>query len=413
MPTFSIPLSGLTASSEALSTIANNLANLNTVGYKDQRVQFQDLFYQSLGSTGAGDPILQGAGVRVGSIPSNFTQGSVSSSGVNTDVAIQGEGFFVAQGTNGDTNYTRAGNFSVDKDGFLVTTDGKQVMGYPAVGGVVNPGQTLAPLNLGTGQLSPPTATTKISGTTNLDAIAAVGGTFSTPVTLFDSLGASHVLSFNFTKTGVGAWNYTITIPAAEVGAVGAPVVLKSGALAFDGSGNLTSPAADVAGITIAGLTDGAKPLTFTWQLYDPAGGSLVHQVAAPSSTSTTQQDGNSSGSLVNFNIGSDGTISGSFSNGRTAVLGQLALATFGNEQGLLRTGQSAFAPTLASGPAVVGVPRTGGRGALSGGALELSNVDIASEFAALIVAQRAFQANAKAVTTFDQVTQDTINLKQ
>ncbi len=414
MPTFAIPLSGLTASSEALSTIANNLANLNTTGYKDQRVQFQDLFYQSLGSTGAGDPILQGAGVRVGSIGSLFTQGSVSSSGVNTDVAIQGEGFFLSQGNTGATTYTRAGNFSIDKNGFLVTTDGGQVLGYPAVGGVVNPGQTLAPLNLGTGQLSPPTATTNVSATTNLDASAAVGDTFSTPVTVFDSLGASHVLSFNFAKTASGAWNYTITIPAADVGAAGpGPVTLNSGTLAFDGAGNLTNPAANVTAITAAGLADGANPLVFTWQLYDKAGSPLVHQEAAPSSTSSTQQNGNSSGSLVNFNIGSDGTISGSFSNGRTALLGQVALATFGNEQGLLRTGDSGFVPTLASGQAVVGAPGTGGRGTLSGGALELSNVDIASEFAALIVAQRAFQANAKAVTTFDQVTQDTINLKQ
>jgi len=138
-----------------------------------------------------------------------------------------------------------------------------------------------------------------------------------------------------------------------------------------------------------------------------------VHQDAAPSSTSSTLQDGNSSGSLVTFNIGSDGTVSGSFSNGRSALVAQLALATFGNEQGLLRTGNNAFVPTLASGQSVVGTPGTGGRGTLSGGALELSNVDIATEFAALIVAQRTFQANAKAVTTFDQVTQDTINLKQ
>ena len=412
MPTFSIPLSGLTASSVALSTIANNLANLNTTGYKDQRVLFRDLFYQSLGTTGAGDPILQGAGAAVGSIPSVFTQGSVSSSGVNTDVAIQGDGFFLSQSAGGIT-YTRAGNFSIDKNGFLVSTDGGQILGYPAVNGVLSPGQTLVPLNLGTGQLSPPSATTNVSATTNLDASAATGATFSTPVTVYDSLGASHVLSFDFAKTGSGAWTYNITIPAADVGASGAPVSLKSGTLAFDGAGNLTTPAADVTGIAAAGLADGANTLTFTWKLYDAGGSPLVHQVAAPSSTSSTRQDGNSSGSLVNFSIGADGTVSGSFSNGRTALLGQVALATFGSEEGLLRTGQSGFTPTLASGQAVVGAPGTGGRGTLSGGALELSNVDIASEFAALIVAQRAFQANAKAVTTFDQVTQDTINLKQ
>jgi len=411
MPTFSIPLSGLTSSSIALSSIANNLANLNTTGYKDQSIQFKDLFYQSLGSTGAGNPILLGAGAAVGSISSIFTQGSLSSDGVSTDVAIQGGGFFITQNTQG-TTYTRAGNFSIDKNGFLVTEDGKQVQGYPAVNGVITGGQGLAPLQLGAGQLSPATATTNVRATTNLDATAAVGDTFSTPVTVFDSLGASHVLTFDFTKTASGAWNYNITIPAADVGATGPPVSLKTGTMTFDGPGNLLTPAGNVTGIAVAGLADGANTLTFTWQLFDKGAG-LVQQVASPSSTSSTQQDGNGSGALVNFNIGADGTISGSFSNGRTALLGQLALATFGNDQGLLRTGSSGFVPTLSSGQAVLGAPGTGGRGTLSGGALELSNVDIATEFASLIVAQRAFQANAKVVTTFDQVTQDTINLKQ
>ena len=411
MPSFSIPLSGLTSSSIALSAIANNLANLNTTGYKDQSVQFKDLFYQSLGATGAGNPILLGAGAAVGSIASVFTQGSVSSDGVTTDVAIQGEGFFIAQGPSG-ASYTRAGNFSIDKNGFLVTNDGQQVQGYPAVNGVISGGQGLAALQLGAGQLSPATATSNVRATTNLNAGAAVGDTYSTPITVFDSLGASHVLSLNFTKTASGAWNYNITIPAADVGATGAPVSLKAGTMTFDGAGNLLTPAADVTGIAVTGLADGANTLTFKWQLFDKGAG-LVQQVASPSSTTSTQQDGNGSGALTKFNIGADGTVSGSFSNGRTALLGQVALATFGNEQGLLRTGASGFVPTLASGQAVLGAPGTGGRGTLSGGALELSNVDIASEFAALIIAQRAFQANAKVVTTFDQVTQETINLKQ
>ena len=411
MPSFSIPLSGLTSSSIALSAIANNLANLNTTGYKDQSVQFKDLFYQSLGATGAGNPILLGAGAAVGSIASVFTQGSVSSDGVTTDVAIQGEGFFIAQGPSGDS-YTRAGNFSIDKNGFLVTNDGQQVQGYPAVNGVISGGQGLAALQLGAGQLSPATATSNVRATTNLNAGAAVGDTYSTPITVFDSLGASHVLSLNFTKTASGAWNYNITIPAADVGATGAPVSLKTGTMTFDGAGNLLTPAADVTGIAVTGLADGANTLTFKWQLFDKGAG-LVQQVASPSSTTSTQQDGNGSGALTKFNIGADGAVSGSFSNGRTALLGQVALATFGNEQGLLRTGANGFVPTLASGQAVLGAPGTGGRGTLSGGALELSNVDIASEFAALIIAQRAFQANAKVVTTFDQVTQETINLKQ
>jgi flagellar hook protein FlgE len=417
MPNFSIPLSGLTAESTALSTIANNLSNQNTVGYKDQVVLFSDLFYQELGTTGSGDPIQVGAGTEVSSIPSLFTQGNVESTGVPTDVAIQGSGFFVVQNSDGTINYTRAGDFSVNANNYLVTSSGQQVLGYPAVNGVVNAGAGIAPLQLGAGTISPPTATTNVQLTTNLNASAAVGDTFSTPVTVYDSLGATHVLTFTYTNTGPGAWNYTITIPAADVGGNGNPVQVAAGNLAFDANGNLITPAANVAGITIgppntAALADGAAPLTFTWQLYNGTTG-LLTQVAAPSSTSATDQNGAGSGSLVNFSIGSDGTITGSFSNGKTQALGQLAVATFANNDGLQLNGNTDFSPTLASGQAVVGAPGTGGRGTLSGGALEESTVDIATEFANLIVAQRGFEADAKAVTTFDQITQDTIALKQ
>jgi len=412
MPVFSIPLSGLTASSAALSAIANNLANLNTIGYKDTRVLFRDLFYQTIGSSGAGDPIQQGAGASVSAMPSIFTQGNVDPSGVATDVAIMNDGFFVVE-KDGVTSYTRAGNFSPDDNGFLMTSEGQWVMGYPAVNGAIATGQGLTPLNLGKGTISPATATTSVQIRTNLDASAAVGSTpFSTPVTVYDSLGAGHVLTFTFNKTGLNTWAYQITIPAADVGGTGAPVSLNAGTLTFNGAGALLTPAADVTGITINNLADGANSLSFTWDLYSNGSG-LMTQVSSASSTASQQQDGNPSGSLSDFNIGSDGIITGTFSNGRTAILGQLVLANFANLQGLLRTGRNGYAATLASGQAVVGAPGTGGRGTLAGGALELSNVDIAKEFAQLIIAQRGFQANARVVTTFDEITQDTINLKR
>jgi flagellar hook protein FlgE len=411
MPSFSIPLSGLTASSEALSAIANNLSNLNTVGYKDTRVLFRDLFYQNLGTTGGGDPIQLGAGTTVSSMPSLFTQGSVDPSGVDTDVAIMQDGFFIVQ-QGGITSYTRAGNFTQDDNGYLVTADGQQVLGYPANNGAVNTAQGLTGLNLGTGTVSPPTATSSLQISANLDATANTGSSFPATVTVYDSLGATHVLTFNFTKTGLNAWSYSISIPAADVGGSGNPTVVANGNLAFDTNGNLTTPAGSVSGLSINNLADGAGTLNFTWNLYNNGSG-LLTQVAASSSTLSTQQDGNNSGSLQKFTIGSDGLVTGNFSNGRTAVLGQLVLATFANQQGLERVGQNNFQATLASGQAVIGAPGTGGRGTLSGGALELSNVDISKEFAAMIVAQRGFEANARAVTTFDQITQDTINLKQ
>ena len=240
-----------------------------------------------------------------------------------------------------------------------------------------------------------------------------MGGTFSTALTVFDSLGAAHVLTYNFTNTGAGAWNYNITVPGADVGGTAAPVVIKAGTLAFNGSGQLMTPAANVTGITIPGLADGANTLTFNWNVFDSNNAGLLTQVASPSSASATQQDGYASGSLVSYSIGSDGTIDGTFSNGQTQALGQILLANFPNQGGLARTGSNDFAATLSSGPANIGVAGTGGRGTISGGALEESNVDISTQFANLIVAESGYQANAKVVTTLDTVIQDTINLIQ
>jgi flagellar hook protein FlgE len=332
-----------------------------------------------------------GAGVGVSSMPSMFTQGNIDPSGVPTDVAINQDGFFIVQ-KGGMTSYTRAGNFTVDKTDYLVTSEGQQVLGYPAVNGAIDISQGLAALQLGSGTISPPTATSSVMLHTNLDASAEVGssdGSYSLPVNVYDSLGGRHVLRFSFTKTGSNAWDYSISIPAEDVGQTGNPVVLKTGTLNFDGDGQLTAPTGDVTGIKVAGLADGANDLTFDWKLYDGTTPVLTH-VAAANGTSAANQNGTSSGALATFSIGSDGVITGSFDNGKTAVLGQLALATFANQEGLLRMGSNGFSETLASGQAVVGAPGTGGRGTLEGGALELSNVDIAKEFAAMIVAHSA-----------------------
>jgi flagellar hook protein FlgE len=512
MPDFSIPLSGLTSESTALSAIANNLSNQNTTGYKDTSVLFSDLFYQSLGTTGSGDPIQVGAGVEIGAMPSLFTQGSISSTGVPTDVAIQGNGFFAVQNADGTTDYTRAGDFTVNSSNYLVTSSGQQVLGYPAVNGVVNSGAGIAPLQLGAGTISPPTATANVDIASNLDASSGLGATFSTPVTIYDSLGAAHTLTYNFTNTGPNTWSYSLNLPPSDlnpVGGVPATGVLATGTLTFNGDGVLigttggvgtpaygpatggganvgngtimaaeatgatvaqtvtltatspttfsvvgsvsgamgtatvgspftsgqlgftiaagstafatgdtitipTTPPAlgNVKGIPITGFADGAANQTINWNVLSGTAPDIT-QVAATSTTTSIGQDGSSSGSLSNFSIGSDGTVTGSFTNGKTQALGQLALASFANVNGLQLDGTTDYSPTLASGPAVVGIPGAGGLGTLSGGSLELSNVDIATEFSNLIVAQRGFEADAKAVTTFDQITQDTIALKQ
>lgn len=420
MASFSIPLSGLDAYSQALSAVSNNLANLNTTSFKAETPQFSDLFYQQIGSAGSGDPVQVGVGSEIGSMESNFTQGSVESSGVPTDVAIQGNGFFIAN-NNGFVTYTRAGNFSVNDQGLLTTADGSLVQGYPAVNGAVNPNGTLGALNVGNGLTNPPNATTTLSLGMNLNASAANGSSFSTPVTIYDALGTAHVLTFTFTKNAANAWDYSITAPPADLGKPGTtPVVLASTSggtgLTFSGSGALlttspikiTMPAGD-------SWADGATvPATlFSWDLDDANNNPIISQVASPSAASFTNQDGYSSGTLSTFAVQNDGTIEGTFSNGRSAALGQIALANFPNLQGLMRNGSNEYLASIASGAPSIGAPNTGGRGSVSGGALELSNADISTEFTQLIMDERGFQANSRAITTMDNITQEALNLIQ
>ncbi len=411
MASFSIPLSGLASTGEALNIIANNLANLNTDGYKDQTANFQSLFYQNFGADGSGDPIQVGAGTEVGSTATNFSDGNLQNTGVNSNAAVTGNGLFVTQSANGSLQYTRDGDFTVNSAGDLVTTEGQTVMGYPAVNGVVDQGGVLSAINVGQGSTSPPAATTTMQQQTNLNAASPVGTTFSTPLTVYDSLGESQVLTFNYTMTAPNTWTYQVTTPAAATGGTGTPTVLASGTLNFDSSGNLTSPAGPIA-VNLNGLADGAANMSISWNLSGPGGSSLLTQVASASATSATNQNGFIAGTLQNYTIENDGTVEGQYSNGQTAALGQIALANFANPQGLQLVGASGYQSTLASGAAVVGVAGTGGLGTITGGAVELSNVDISTEFTNLIVVQRAFEADARVVTTFDNISSSTIDLQ-
>jgi flagellar hook protein FlgE len=507
MASFASPLSGLDASSEELSVISNNLANMNTVGFKSSDTNFEDLFYDQVGSTANGNPQQIGVGASVASIEGNFSQGTLQTTGTPTDVAITGNGFFVVDNA-GTQEYTRAGNFSLASNGDLMTVDGGNVMGYAATDGVISSNQTLTALSIPLGITTPANATTEFQLLTNLDAtagaavsaasqqtgsgiatattlqtgdvlafsdgtnnftyttaagntlssvVAAINGnanftasltgnslviqakngnpltfttntltdaatgteaeafavsgtaqaagTFSTPVTVYDSLGTAHVLTATFTQTAANTWNYAMTIPAADLGQTGNPVSVKSGTLTFNGAGQLVTPAANPA-VAITGLADGASTLNMTWNLINPDGTSSLTQQAAPSGTSTTQQNGYASGSLQSYSVSGDGTIEGVFNNGQTIALGQIALASFSNEQGLMRTGSNNFVAGLSSGQPSIGAPNTGGLGSLQGGALEVSNVDLATEFSELIVAERYYQANAQTVTTIDQVMQ-------
>jgi flagellar hook protein FlgE len=513
MPSFYIPLSGLDADSTALNTIANNLSNMNTTGFKAQTTNFSDLFYQQVATNGSGDRIQVGTGVQVASNSTDFTGGSISSTGIATDAAIDGSGFFVLDNGGGQL-YTRDGNFQLSSNGTLESSGGQPVMGYAATNGVINTSGALSDVVVPTGQVMPPAATTTFSMTQNLDSESAVGATASGPVTVYDSLGNSYVATVNYTKTGNNAWSYSISMPdtltpnsttaagvstikydfgasGATLGAVdsgtnltitapakaggtattglpkftGTPETVAdyvtdlktalgaagitvgaggvtvtstaagvltisganistsgsviqdpvgtntAGTLSFDSSGNLVSPAADVTGISFAGLSDGAATMNLTWNVFGSAGAGNISQTAAASSTSSTNQNGFTSGEYQSFAIGSDGSVAATYSNGQTQNVGQLAIATITSQQGMVDVGSTEFQTSSASGQATVGVAGVGGRGMLEGSSLEASNVNISAEFSDLIVAQRAFEANAKSVTTFDTVTQETINM--
>jgi flagellar hook protein FlgE len=284
-------------------------------------------------------------------------------------------------------------------------------MGYPGVNGVINPGAALSPLQVGSGLTDPPSATTSMQQQTNLNAGATVGSTYSTSMAVYDSLGESHVMTFNYTMTAPNTWSYQVTLPAADTGGSGSPTVLATGTLNFDSSGNLTCPTGSVA-INVSGLADGAANMSAGWNLTSPTGSSLVTQVASPSTTTTTNQNGYFNGTLQSYSIMQDGTIQGQFSNGQTEAIGQLAMASFANNEGLQLAGSNSYQSTLASGAAVIGTAGNGGRGTLTGGAVELSNVDISTEFTNLIVVQRAFEADSRVVTTFDSIGNTTSNLQ-
>jgi len=410
MGNFSIALSGLQANSVALSTIGNNLANLNTTAFKGQTTSFEDLFYQQIGSSGSGDAIQVGAGTRVAGTSTDFTEGTIlpDANANSADMALAGNGFFVVQ-QGGVQSLTRAGNFQLSSSGDLITQDGQQVMGYAAVNGVVNQNSSLTPITIPVGLNEGAQATQNFSITANLNSNATVGTPYSSPVTIFDSLGQSHQATVSYTKTGTNTWSYSVDLPAGDY----APgtATNNTGTLTFDTSGKLVSPTGSVNNITFTGLTDGASDLSFNWNLNNSGGTPTISQLASASSNTANSQDGFTSGVYQSFTVDSSGVITAQFSNGRTSTVGQLAVATVANTAGLTASGGNNFSTTAASGLATIGVAGVGGRGTIDDAALEQSNVNISTEFSNLIIAQRAFEANSKTVTTFDTISQDVISM--
>jgi flagellar hook protein FlgE len=399
-----IALTGLSANTTALDVVGNNLANMNTQGFKASDVSFED-------EMNAASASLQvGGGVATTGTSTDFTQGTLQTTGQPLDLAIQGNGFFVIQDpSTAQTQYTRDGSFTLNPSGQLVTAAGDLVQGWTAVNGVVNPSGATSAITVPFLTSIPPTATQNVSISANLNANAAVGDTFSAPVQVYDSLGQAHTLSIQFTNTAAGAWNYSVTIPSTDVtGGKGTSTQLASGSVSFDSTGALTSPAAGkpVAITNSDALADGAATLNINWNLYGTTGTSDLTGFAQTSAASGTTQDGSAAGTVTGISLSDGGTMVATYSNGLQQTLAQVALASIANPGSMVAVSGNNFELGPGTITPTVGAAGTGGRGALVGQSLEGSNVDMAAEFTNLIVYQQAYDANSKVLSTVDQMDQ-------
>ncbi len=417
--------SGLVATGAALSVIGNNIANVNTVGFKGSRTEFSDL----LSAQGGGSAGKIGLGVRIGRISPSFAQGNIEATGRTTDLAIEGNGFFLI-GTGDGNAYTRAGNFRLDQDGRLVTFQGLPVQGF-ALNDLEQP--VGAPVDVTvTGASSQPEATELVQIKANLrsDAELIAGGfdgtsfdtafttsNFTTAINIFDSLGARHTLTLLFTRTGVNTWDYNVGVDAGETGGTAGDLnLLGGGSLSFntDGSLSAVNPDPPTVNVTFNGAT--AQTITFNFGTPNPgavAGEGIdgITQFAGPSAVAFQDQNGVGAGQLLNLEFSETGVVTGIFDNGQTRPLFQIALANFTAPDALQPLGNGLFRETIDSGAPAIGVPDTGGLGNIVPGAVELSNVGIAQEFIDLISTQRSFQANARVITSSDALLNDLINI--
>ncbi len=413
LTSFYSALTGLSNNAQAISVIGNNLANMNTTAFKSSKSSFAELI-GALGDVGTnGNPIQVGLGSTIAGVTPTLTQGSIAYTGRSGDAAINGTGFFVVETPGGGQGFTRAGNFSFSPTGEFISSDGYRVLGYGATNGVVDTSGTLVPIVVSGSNSLAPNATTDFSITANLDADTPAADTFATGVQIYDSLGGSHLVTVTFTRTAAG-WDWAATIPAVDTGGVAGdpPTQVGNGSITFDENGVLTPPAA-VPTLTIAGLANGAADMTVNFNMVDPSGVGLLTGYAATSATTATTQNGYSAGQLRGFSIDSKGIITGVYDNGLSQALAQLALASFPNAEGLQKYKGNTFVAIGSSGEPSIGAAGAGGRGTISGSALEQSNVDIATEFTGLIVAQRGYQASSRVITTTDELYQDAINIKR
>ena len=401
---FRVAISGLKAASGDLATIANNVANATTNGFKRSRAEFSDVFAVSdLGSSSS----TPGSGVRLSSISQQFSQGNITFTDNNLDLAISGRGFFIVD-DGGTQVYTRAGSFGVDRNGFLSNSQGKQLIAFSAdaSGNVTG---AASPLQINTASI-PPQATADMTLSLNLDASESQPGiafdpnnpssfNHSTSTTIFDSLGNSHLASFYYVKTAVdNQWESYTTVDGVTVSG---PDNIQ-----FSSAGVLTVPATGTVNVAAFTPAGGGAAMNLALNYADTT------QFGSPFAVNAISQDGFATGRLSGLDIDAEGIIFARFTNGQSRVEGQLALADFPNPQGLSPLSETSWGETFSSGSVVVGSPGTSSLGLIQAGALEDSNVEISEELVDMIIAQRSFQAAAEVISTNDAVTQSIINLR-
>jgi flagellar hook protein FlgE len=421
-------VTGIKAEGEALGVVGDNISNTNTVGFKEQRALFEDVLGHSI--TAGSASAMPGSGVRMAGVQQMFTQGSVSNTGVATDLALSGDGFFVMKGTvDGVVGnfYGRNGQLKIDNQGYLVNSDGLNVQGYAAL-----PNQTfaagLSSIQVPTSAIAP-YATLNMAVTANLNSNAtppvlawdlqnpSATANFASSQSVFDSLGNQHSVDIYFRNTGPNAWTWYATAAGAEVagGTPGQNSQIGTGTFTFGTDGSLATGGTGTITADFVNATAG-QAITVDFGTDVAAGGTGldgITQFAGASNVSSQTQDGYASGELAGITVSGTGIVDGMYTNGQKLAIGQLAIAKFRANEGLGRAGHNVWIETRESGAAAMGTAGSGGRGAIAAGAIEQSNVDLAQQFVDLIAHQRAFQANSKTITTADEMLQELENIKR
>ena len=397
-------VTGLSSYGNAMGVIGNNIANVGTAGFKSSRATFSDLISSSMAGGAGSDQI--GLGVYLNDVQTNFSQGSMTTTGNTFDLAIDGNGFYLGRNPSGASFYTRAGQFKVDSVGQVVDASGALLQGYQAdtVGNITS---TIGGITLTSSAVPPQsTSTATILGNLNANATAPTAAfattdttsyNFSTGMTFYDSLGNSHQMQLYFRKTAANAWGVYSQIDGGAATAQTNMTFNASGAVTAGGTQTIT-----------AALTNGATtPQSISVNL------ASLTQFGAASGVQSQTQNGYSSGTLDRISVDKEGKVMAQFTNGQTRALAQVVLSRFTNPDGLANVGDNHFLETVESGAALAGAPTVNGLGRVLSGTVEQSNVDLGKEFVDMIITQRAFQANSRAITTSDEMLQELVNLKR